>query len=214
MAKLKTFNLILIALSVVFITIGTVGLSRRYKATHSPRPQIPLSVVTKSVDAPEETKPVEACASYKVADGQPRKIEINSIGVSACIQRVGLDQNNAIAVPSNIHLAGWYVDSPAPGKSGVSIIDGHVSGRYNDAVFVKLATVKQNDPIRVQMGDMSWVDYRVSSVASYDLSAAGDALFKQLPGVSSQLTLITCGGKYDSKNQSFDKRVIVRAAKI
>ena len=173
-----------------------------------------MSVVTESIAAPEETRPTEACANYKVADAQPRKIEIDAVNVSACIQRVGLDQNNSIAVPSNIHLAGWYIDSPAPGKPGVSIIDGHVSGRYNDAVFVKLASVKENDSVRIQMGDMSWINYKVLSVGSYDLNGAGEALFKQLPSVDKQLTLITCGGKYDSQNQTYDKRVIVRAVEI
>src|SRR5690606_1027811 len=99
-------------------------------------------VITYSVDTPSETKPGPE-GGWRGAAHEPKKIVIPSIGVDGFIQKVGVDQNAEIAVPNNIHKAGWFVDSVLPGERGLSIIDGHLSGRQNDGIFKSLAKLEE-----------------------------------------------------------------------
>src|SRR5690606_17426720 len=145
---------------------------------------------------PDETPPL-CVDSYQVPGAEPRQIEIPSIGDIGCIQSVGVDQYGDIAVPTTVHLAGWIVDRSLPGEQGVSIIDGHVSGRYGDAIFSNLERVKNGDILRLQFGDLSWKEFEVAEIISLSIDEATKQMFNQLPNSDSQLTLITCSGNFD-----------------
>lgn len=203
----KNIALLFVALSL--IAFGTMSLSKRWQATHNPAASIPTEVVTHTTDKPDETQP-PCDVNYKVAADEPRKIEISSIGVSGCIHKVGIDQNSSVAAPANLHLAGWYVNSPAPGKKGVSLIDGHVQGRYADGIFKNLEKMRVGDITRIQLGDHSWREFEVVDLKSYPLNEVADKMLLQIDGVDSQLTLVTCGGKFDKQSNNYSERVIVR----
>lgn len=190
---------------------GAYELRKWYMATQNPTPTITTGTITYSTDTPDETKPTQACEDYKVADPLPRTITIESIGVRACIERVGVDQNNQVAVPTNIHTAGWFERSAIPGEAGVSLIDGHVLGRYADAVFAKLGTIEAGAVISVELGDGTVRDFEVFSMKTYSLEEAQGVYLEKADGVSNQLTLITCGGQYNNAANTYDKRVIVQA---
>lgn len=207
--KLKLIGFLL---GIFLVVYGGWGFWQRYKATHNPHPIIPSKVVTQSTDQPDETPLTDACAAYRVSANRPRVISIPSIGVSGCVQEVGIDQYNAVAVPTNIHLAGWYANSVLPGEKGVSVLDGHVSGRYSaDAIFAELAKVKVGDAVKIELGDTSWRTFSVVEVSSYPINQVMEELFKPVESEGSQLTLITCGGVYDRTAQSYEQRVLVRA---
>lgn len=206
----KTF-LILIG-AVCLVIIGAVGLLRYFFITHNPNPTISSSTVKYSTDSPDETMLDVVCDNYKTAPKIPRKITIPAIDVDSCIQKVGVDQNKAIAAPTNIHFAGWYIDSSPPGDEGVSVIDGHVSGVYTQGIFSKLHTLKEKDKITIEQGDGAKYIFQVNDVKSYSVDDVMEHLFTPLNGVKSQLNLITCGGKYDQQTKTYEKRVVVRAS--
>lgn len=200
-----------LVLASLLMAYGAWNVWQWYEATYGPSPASPTTVVTASTTTPSETPPSQACTDYKTEGTQPRKIEISSIDVLGCIQRVGIDQDNNIAVPNNIHVAGWYVNSPLPGEKGISVIDGHVLGRYNDAIFVKLKELRAGETIRIQRGDMTWLEFAVVDVEQYPVDEVMKHLFEPLSGTDTQLTLITCAGTFDSHQQTYDERVVVRA---
>lgn len=203
-------TVVVLLLAGVLIIFGVMGLLRRYQATHNPAPTIPTQTVTYSTDKPDETPPGKACDTYKVAATEPRMIDLPSIGTSGCVQKVGLDQHNAIAAPTNIHVAGWYTRSMLPGQKGVSVIDGHLSGRYGPAIFANLEKLKPDDIVRVQFGDESWKEFAVISVDSYPVDTVMTKLFEPSADSKNQLNLITCDGAYDAGTKTYDKRVVVR----
>lgn len=206
--RLKLGVLLIVALALV--GYGAYGFWQRYQATSS-QPAVKVDeVVTHSTDKPAETI-VKDCEDFKTAANNPKKITIPSVGVDGCIQRVGIDQNKAIAVPTNVNVAGWYVNSPVPGEKGVSIIDGHVQGRYSSAIFGKIKDLKAGDTINIMLGNGTDRSFEVVSVKSYSVEETNKQQFVQLEGVERQLTLITCGGRFDPKSQSYDQRVVVRA---
>ena len=170
-------------------------------------------VVTYSTENPDEKKPTDNF-QWKGGVEDPKKIIISSIGVDAYVQKVGVDQNKEVAVPSNLHMVGWFVDTVRPGQKGLSLIDGHVSGRKNDGVFKDLEKLNEGDQFLVQLGDGSEIKYRVIGKRSASVKDSVSIMFSQNPKVSSQLNLVTCSGKYDEKTRSYDERLTVMAERI
>ncbi len=167
-------------------------------------------VITYSVDYPDETEPGDNYA-WRGGAEDPKKISIPAIGVDHWIQKVGIDQNQAVAAPNNVHIAGWFTDSVWPGQKGLSIIDGHVSGRSTDGVFKNLPRVKAGDEIVVTMGSGQAYTYKVFDTKTVPNDQAAVVLFEQDPAVTSQLNLITCTGQYDRNAHTYADRVIVYA---
>lgn len=194
------------------LTYGGFGLWQRYHATHNPPSVITKTVITHSTDTPNETKPDDACAKYKVDSAYPERIDILAINTGGCITRVGIDQYDAIAVPDNIYTAAWYVKSALPGQPGLSVIDGHVSGRYNtDAIFQNLGRLKKGDEFTITLGSGRVLRYSVFKQQSVPLNIAVNVLLAKDPQAFSQLNLVTCGGNYDRATKLYDHRVIVSA---
>lgn len=181
-----------------------------YKSTREYFPgPLEAEIITYSTDTPDETKPGDGYV-WRGGANDPKKVIIPSVGIDGFIQKVGVDQNRQVAVPNNVHIAGWFVDSVRPGEKGLSIIDGHVDGRLQDgAVFKRLPEVKKDAEIAVEFGDGSSKTFRVISVTTVPESEAAGLLFSQDPVVSSQLNLITCSGRYI--NGGYDHRTIVSA---
>jgi len=178
----------------------------------------PVKIVSaKTVVLPTNTPseaPVSANDFANIPADQPRQIIIPTINVSGYIQKVGVDKNNQIAVPNNIHLAGWYINSVKPGSPGLSIIDGHVLGRFNDAIFKDLNKLKLGANFNVIYGDNSKKSFTVKEVILLSVNDATAYLNKKDPNIKSQLDLITCGGNFDKKSQTYDKRVVVKSEGI
>ena len=197
------------ALSILLIIFGSVGQADKYKTTHS---TTKLQSVVESPTTDTSEAPVDVNdKSYIVAPDKPRALIMPSIGVHGFVQQVGETTDSAIDVPNNINLAGWYKNSAKPGDVGLSIIDGHVSGKYNPAIFKNLQNLKTNDIFTIEFGDGHRKEFKVASIGNFTLNDANQELFKQNPKITNQLNLVTCSGKYDNSNQSYDKRLIVVA---
>jgi len=134
-----------------------------------------------------------------------------SIDVNAPLQKVGIDQHGEIAVPSNIHVAGWFFDSAKPGKPGLSIIDGHLDGTREKGVFSRLAVVSVGDRFIIERGDKQILTFEVFLIKTVKEADAATILFSQDSATPSQLNLITCSGSFNKKSHNYNDRVIVSA---
>lgn len=168
--------------------------------------------VVVSTDQPSE-EPINK-NKYRSTAGplEPKYITLSTINAEGFVEKVGVDQNAQIAVPTNINLAGWYVEALKPGEPGLSIIDGHLDGYTYDGIFKNLARLKVGDNYIVERGDGKRLTYKVTSVTSVPADKAAVKLFTQDSAIKSQLNLITCGGKFDESNKQYENRVIVVSA--
>jgi len=164
--------------------------------------------LTTSVEVPSET-PITG--DYSVPNGQPLSIEIAARGIKGNLQKVGIDQHKAVAAPNNVNLAGWFSDSALPGRKGLSIIDGHVSGVSRHGVFYNLNKVAAGDKVVITYGDKTTRTYTAFATRAVATNEAQNYLFDQDPRVTEQLNIITCGGRYNSATKGYEKRVIVSA---
>jgi sortase (surface protein transpeptidase) len=213
--KLRLTKLMVIAaMSFVFL-FSIFKLVMSQTSTHSQVITPDSNVVVKdSSKAPSEIKPVMAINpkedSYQVPNNDARRILIPSIEVNGYIQKIGTSKDSEIGVPSNTHFAGWYTDSVRPGDPGLSIIDGHVGGRYSkDAVFSKLNGVAIGTKFQIEYGDLSTNTFEVVSTKQVPVAYAIEYLLERDEAITSQLNLITCGGEYDKSAESFKDRIIV-----
>lgn len=211
--KQRAFVGITILVGLSLLSISGVRLWDWYTTTQRLNLPSPSATVTISDSTPDEAKVDVTKEAYVVPADQPRSLEIPTLSVNSFIQQVGIDQFGAIATPSNIHMTGWYNGSVKPGEDGISIIDGHVSGRYESAVFSDLKNIKQGEPLTILYGNNRRVDFTVVEVSQYAKEEASQHIFKKLPAVDQQLVLVTCGGTFNTSDQSYDQRVLVYAQK-
>ena len=210
--KSSAINRLIVALALCLLAFGGCGLWQYFSATQGRAKTLTTDIVTQTLDDPEEAKP--DCSTFSAPADQPRAIAIPSLDINGCVQRVGVDQHGAIAAPNNVHVAGWYVDSVLPGQPGVSLIDGHVSGRYTAGIFKRLPDVAKGSEISVEFGDKTTQAFKVVDVITVSVEEAGVELLRQVEGVEKQLTLITCTGRFNSQTQQYEQRTIVRASRI
>jgi len=210
----RKYQVVAILLFCVFLTLIIIALVTISQPT-KPNTEIfnNKNTVTYSVTEPSE-EPVETPEKkyeWPGLESDPKYITLPTINTSGYVINVGIDQDNAIAVPPNVHLAGWFVNSVLPGQKGLSIIDGHVDGTNIGGIFRNLKEIKIGDSFTVAMGNESNLEYKVKDVQIIANEDAANILFSQIPNVESQLNLITCGGNYLTDQQTYDKRVIVMA---
>lgn len=169
--------------------------------------EVDPTVISISTDSPNEEK--EEVPITSVRKDEPWKIEISSINSDGYIQKVGIDQNNQIAVPNNIYKVGWYVNSVKPGDRGLSIIAGHLNGRTRNAIFYELNKVKVGDEILITYGDNSIRKFQVVETKSVVLEESFNILFAKKKDIPNQLNLISCTGTYIPDQKTYDHRMIV-----
>lgn len=185
-----------------------------YSTKSDPNSIVNQDVITYSTDQPDEVKPDEQTYQWQGSSNEPKYIRLPTINAEGFIQKVGVDQNQTVAVPTNIHLAGWFVDSVEPGQPGLSIIDGHINGRGSDGIFVDLEKLKKGDIYSIEFGDNTSKQFKVTNITSVDTKDAASVLFSQDPNNSSQLNLITCGGNFDTNSRSYNMRVIIASIPV
>lgn len=172
----------------------------------------PSSMVSNSGTVSE--KPIPHNYKWKGGPYDPKYLKIPTINVAGFIVKVGLTKDKAIDVPPSVNLVGWYSGSASPGSPGVSVIDGHVDGYTVPGIFNRLKDLHANDRFTVELGNGTINTYRVMDNVTVKNASALSVLFSQKPKVASQLNLITCGGIFDTKTETYDQRVIVSAELI
>lgn len=172
------------------------------------------NVVTYSTDKPDENKPDKNSYEWQGKQTDPKFITMPTINTEGFIQNVGVDQNKQIAVPSNIHVAGWFNQTVLPGEKGLSIIDGHVTGRVNNGIFKDLSNLNDGDNFTIELGNGSKKEFKTVKKVDTLVKDSASVLFSQEPAIERQVNLITCSGVFDRKSQSYPNRLIVIAEAI
>lgn len=194
-------------------------------ASATPTPAVPTppgDTATPTPAATVEPTPAVATstptsASATAAPG-PRpsasvRLQIPAIGVDAGVIRMGLDANGVMEVPYNGQLVAWYDFTSVPGAPGNAVMSAHLDYRGSTAVFWRLSELEDGDRVTVLMEDEP-IEYVVSRVY---LTRPAEANLREILGGRSgpqTLTLITCGGVWDSAEGEYDHRVIVQATRV
>lgn len=142
----------------------------------------------------------------------PQVVAIPRLGVEAPVVPLGLEEDGAMAAPTDPDTVGWYELGPGVGAPGNAVLAGHVDWGGRLRVFGLLKTLVPGDQVLVADGPDSWLSYRVAW--TWEVEAEGapvEEIFAQ--GMDEELTLITCGGTFDPISRQYLSRVVVRAVR-
>lgn len=205
----------LIILSVLALGIVAFSAYDTWRQNQNLRETVTAARVATNASSQEGTDETKVTKndldSYAVSPDMPRIVRVPKLGVEARVLRMGI-KDGRIEAPQSIWDTGWYDGSAKPGESGVSFIDGHVSGPSQPAVFEKLDTLKAGDQISVERGDGTTITYSVKSVETIPLDKVNIRTILA-SGEKNGLVLMTCGGNYMG-NYTYDSRVVVQAARV
>ncbi len=153
---------------------------------------------------------VSPCDTSK---GNPVRVRIPSIDVSATIEYVGLTPSGLMDTPRGPANVGLFNLGPCPGEKGSSVLVGHFGWKDNiPAVFDNLFKLGKGDKIYLDDENGNRVTFVVRRTKLYDPRAGTSDVFGSSNG-GAHLNLITCEGEWDEVDHSRPKRLVVFADK-
>lgn len=142
------------------------------------------------------------------------RLIIEKAKIDAPIVEKGVDEQGVMQAPDNATDVAWYDFSAHPGFGSNVVFAAHVDYIHvGEAVFWNLKDLVPGDIIRVQLADGTEYHYSVDFKQQFDAATApvNDIVG---PTPKEMVTLITCGGTFDSSTHQYDKRLVVRAERI
>lgn len=138
----------------------------------------------------------------------PATIKIESIGVKAPVEHVGLQKSGKMDVPKNYRNAGWYKSGAKPGEQGSAVLAGHVNDPKGKGIFWDLNELEAGDEVKVSDENGETLVFEVVDKKAYDL---GEAPVEQVFGYTPRrmLNLITCTGDYIQDIGTHNQRLVV-----
>lgn len=140
----------------------------------------------------------------------PVRLRIPGISVDTALERLGLNADGTIEVPTNPGEAGWYRNGPSPGEQGPAVILGHLDSATGPAVFSRLSSLRAGSQVVVAREDGSSATFRVERVATFPVDRFPS---DQVYGATAdpELRLITCGGQFSLAQRRYLSNVVVFA---
>ena len=145
----------------------------------------------------------------------PVRLRIGRISVDAPVGEHGIDlETGQMDVPANVSEVGWYKFGPRPGEPGSAVLAAHVDLEgYGPGVFFDLEALEPGDRIEIVYADDTKTTFEVEARAIYLKDELPlDVIFSREGPPA--LTLVTCGGDFDSSISSYDSNVVVYARPV
>jgi Sortase domain len=141
----------------------------------------------------------------------PDWLDLPQRRVTAPVVPVGVDAAGAMAVPDPATTVGWWSGGARPGDAtGTVVLVGHVDSRATGlGAFAALPALVPGEPVDVRAANGHTVRYRVSARRSYRKADLPAAVFAR--DGPARLVLITCGGRFDRGERSYQDNVVVYA---
>lgn len=191
---------ILLGLALLGIVIGG-GKALATKQVASPLAAVQSTTTTSpTTPTPSQTQPTNSLPAHLIID---------SLGINAPIESVGMDAQGRMDVPKDADNVAWYNLGFKPGEKGSAVIAGHldrVSGA--PAVFYHLNDLQPGDIVKVQLQNDSVLQFRVINKKAYPSDTLPlEEIFNTQD--KSRLNLITCNGTFNQQQKNYSNRLVV-----
>lgn len=200
----------LAVLVVIVATPRTTTIRSTRTASRAPRPT-PYPV--RSAECPQMDNPGGELRWNPSPEAGPwttnGTVRLLALGVEAPIVRVGVNTAGDMVVPRTARDVAWLGQGAFPGPAHNAVLAGHIKWSGVPGAFNRLGELGPGEHIVVQFGDRR-LTYEVIWNCAFDRSTE---FVEQIMGYTHEpsLTLITCGGEFDSAARTHNKRVVVRA---
>ena len=182
---------------------------------------VPTPSSTPTADAPATDPPKVPRVRADLGSNQtpatiaPTRIRVNDLDIDMPVAAVGLAATGDMELPVNPANAAWYRFGSAPASSsGATVIAAHVDALgYGLGPFARLADASPGTEVVVTTADGTDQRYRIESVTSTTKSEIPwDEIFDRTG--TPRLTLVTCGGEFDTVTRTYSSNVITTAVRI
>lgn len=186
------------------VLVGVAAAAQR----HAPAPTRESAGRIVAGPAPAATVTTPSPAVVGLPRSAPIRLTVPALGIdNSPLQRLGLNTDGTVAVPTSFQQAGWFTGSVTPGQLGPMIILGHVDSYRGPGIFFRLGALRPGDTLSVTRADGRTVSYRITGVREYpkdDFPTA--AVYANTPVPT--IRLITCGGSFDTATRHYLSNVV------
>jgi LPXTG-site transpeptidase (sortase) family protein len=156
----------------------------------------------------------ERAAAPPAISVQNMRLQLPGFGVDSPVLNMGFDRNSGeMQIPHEAHLVAWYDFSAAPGQPGNAVFAAHVDWRGARGAFWDLRHLQVGDEITVE-ADGKVLRYQVFEAYHVRPDEADMSVIIGQRSGPETITLITCGGNFNTSIRAYEERVIVRAERI
>lgn len=144
----------------------------------------------------------------------PVRLQVPDVQLDMPVLAMGVDEDGAMALPSDTADAGWYRFGPAPGAPGTTVVAAHVDSLVHGlGAFARLRDVPVGAAVTVTTADGTDHGYRVDRVERISKTEVPlDLLFDR--SGPERLVLVTCGGEFDRSTGHYLDNVVVSVLPI
>jgi len=182
-----------------------------------PESSVPIAGPTPATESPTIPAPPgsaplteQAAPSAPQPGWTPTAVRVPRLKVDAPIDALGVDDRNALEVPSDTTRVGWWSGGARPGESDPAVLVGHRDSSTGPAVFFDLGDLVPGDEIEVDRFDGSTARFMVERIESHPKDAfPTEAVYGATD--SSSLRLITCFGTFDRVARSYKDNLVIYA---
>ena len=163
-----------------------------------------------SISPPKEVASVQATTVVnELAGAPPVQLKIDSIGVDAIVNPVGLTSTGDMDIEQDPDELAWYKFGPTPGEEGSAVVAGHYGWKDGvPSVFNNLNKLVKGDEILAYGSDGQMKAFVVTRIELYAPNQDATDVFKSDDG-KAHLNLITCQGSWDRAAQTYSERLVV-----
>jgi sortase (surface protein transpeptidase) len=136
-------------------------------------------------------------------------VTVPALGTRAPVVRVGVDPTGQMVVPPGAGKVAWLDQGGIPGRTNNMVLAGHISWSGVPGAFKHIGSLKPGDMVDFTIGGKRMV-FRVTWACSFVRSSPDAPRIMGYTTVPS-VTLITCGGGWDSYAGTHTNRIAVRA---
>ncbi|MCL5004317.1 MAG: class F sortase [Patescibacteria group bacterium] len=136
--------------------------------------------------------------------------KINLIDVP--IVKVSRTLDDRLGVPQSFETVGWFEGGARPGENGNAVIDGHYDKTDGSpAIFYNLINLSVGDEIQIK--DERSITYLFKIIQVIRINVTDERATQKAYADTKEptLTLITCGGVWNSKEHNYSQRLLVKA---
>ena len=175
-----------------------------------PTPDTSRASVSQQI--PARTADLEVAAKNRRTGGWvPTRLSIARLDISMRIVPVGVDDSDAMSIPEDPKVAGWYRFGPRPADTaGATVISGHLdTAAAGVGPLSRVKTARKGDRIMVAGFSLSRA-YKVESVSRIPKTQLNlGKVFDRDAGP--RLHLLTCGGDFDPTTGHYEDNILIVA---
>lgn len=144
----------------------------------------------------------------------PIRLRIPALGVDAPVGAHGVAPDGSLALPADATTVAWFEGGAVPGDSGSSVLAAHVDYDGEAGTFFALAGLAAGEVLEVVLSDGTSRRFSTAGEARiFDKASLPVAeLFRR--GAEPQVTLVTCGGRFDAATRSYENNTVVVATPL